>query len=818
MVIAVPTYVSVVSSSTGYIKINSKTQSTPNQPVQAGGTVNLYFADVTWSGSKFYLVMSYDSNPEVSVGDVIYSPMISVADVTNQAGTQSYSSGLGSWIVGNNWVNGSIAPNIPVGSYTIKAFDNLGEDAAVTDAFINVYSVTTDATLQVFPLSGPGGIDVSITGSGYPISSVVTIAYYDPAFGSWNFLGSTTSDGTGSIAFITEVPDLRKAGSMGDYPESYVQVSYRSEINGIVYAYADYNQYSRGLKTVGTQTANGLYGNGTSFASSIKVKAGETLTISGKYFHPGVIYVRWDGVAVVGTVTSNEWAYAQIIGTTTADQQTGSFSTTVTIPTASAGEHYIAVEDSESRLMFKISTYQALLTVSPLSGPGGVSVTFAGSGYPASSQITLSYLDPMFSTWSLLGTTTSDESGQITFTTEMPDMRAAIGYAGDTSPDYEKLSFRSEQAGIVYGFAEYIQYARGLKIVGTQTANGLYGNGTNFASTIIVNPGDTLMIAGQYFHPGVVYVRWDGVPIVGTVTKNEWANAQIIGTTTASQLTGYFETSVTIPTAAAGNHFMSIEDSETNFIIIVAMNGTTTEPEPGKTATGISISTSCSSTVTGFEVEISGTLFDVYGNKIQGQTVMLYYAAQGASTWTPITSGQTNINGVYSAVWVPPSTGLFTIKVDWAGTETYSMSSNTAAINSITYDNEYVFSVESNSTISDLAFNSTDRTLTFTAQGETGTQGYAKVIISKTLVDDPASITILLDGNQMDYSLTSTDDSWCLIIDYQHSTHQFVVDLNVNAIPEFTSGIIMLGIFIVATIALITYTKTAKRKKGEIRP
>ena len=76
------------------------------------------------------------------------------------------------------------------------------------------------------------------------------------------------------------------------------------KIDGVAYSYADYTQFWRGLQQVGNQVAHGLFGNGTNLASSVSVTPGGSLVISGKWFHPGVVYVRFDGAAVVGTVTS----------------------------------------------------------------------------------------------------------------------------------------------------------------------------------------------------------------------------------------------------------------------------------------------------------------------------------------------------------------------------------------------------------------------------------------------------------------------------------------------------------------------------------
>ncbi|MCL4430278.1 MAG: hypothetical protein M1167_05955 [Chloroflexi bacterium] len=86
-----------------------------------------------------------------------------------------------------------------------------------------------------------------------------------------------------------------------------------------------------------------------------------------------------------------------------------------------------------------------------------------------------------------------------------------------------------------------------------------------------VKPGDSLFVSGKYFHPGIVYIRFDGVAVVGTVTGDQWRSAQVLGSTTASQ-TGAFQTSVTIPTANGGVHYLAIEDTQT--ILITRVNVT----------------------------------------------------------------------------------------------------------------------------------------------------------------------------------------------------------------------------------------------------
>lgn len=203
--------------------------------------------------------------------------------------------------------------------------------------------------------------------------------------------------------------------------------------------------------------------------------------------------------------------------------------------------------------------------------------------------------------------------------------------------------------------------------------------------------------------------------------------------------------------------------------------------------TFVSISTSSSSTYVGYIVNINGTLQDLYGNGLENELVVISYTFQGAPTWFPISSTITDNGGHYYVQWIPSASGYFTIKTEWAGNATHDGTSNTTTLSNLAYNNQYVFSVESNSTISGLAFNTTDSSLSFTATGPSGTRGYTKVTIAKSLVANATNIRVYLDDNQTQYSIASTDDSWLLTFDYTHSTHKVAVDLNVNAVPEFPS-------------------------------
>jgi hypothetical protein len=205
----------------------------------------------------------------------------------------------------------------------------------------------------------------------------------------------------------------------------------------------------------------------------------------------------------------------------------------------------------------------------------------------------------------------------------------------------------------------------------------------------------------------------------------------------------------------------------------------------GMVPTSISISTSASSMFAGFKVDIGGTLRDVYGYGLIGKTIVLSYTFSGIYEWNPITSCTTDNSGNYLATWIPTATGSFALEASWSGTSTVSPASSTTTLNCLSY-NQYVFSVESNSTISGLAFNAAGQTLSFAATGADGTSGYVRAALAKNLAANPAGIKVFIDGSQVSCSPTSTSDSYFLYVTYQHSAHNFTIDLSATAEPTPT--------------------------------
>ena len=91
-----------------------------------------------------------------------------------------------------------------------------------------------------------------------------------------------------------------------------------------------------------------------------------------------------------------------------------------------------------------------------------------------------------------------------------------------------------------------------------------------------------------------------------------------------------------------------------------------------------------------------------------------------------------------------------------------------------------------------------------------------KITIAKSLVSNAENIKVYLDGNPLNYEVTSNANAWLLTFTYGHSSHQIRISLAANAATMTLLGIV-LGLGIVATpivvvisICLLFYFKNRK--------
>ena len=198
----------------------------------------------------------------------------------------------------------------------------------------------------------------------------------------------------------------------------------------------------------------------------------------------------------------------------------------------------------------------------------------------------------------------------------------------------------------------------------------------------------------------------------------------------------------------------------------------------------ISLATGAELTNLGLSIEINGTLVNLNGQPIIGGIVILSYLISGGASWCPFASAVTDSNGAFVCSWMPQASGNFSIRAQWIGDETCPGTFQTKNISVSSNVNQQLFFVESNSTLSSLAFNSSSNELTFRVGGSTGTDGYVRFLVSKSILPNAVNLVLNIDNQQIEYSISSAGQSWLLFFTYHHSEHTVCVRFPSLTTPE----------------------------------
>jgi hypothetical protein len=234
----------------------------------------------------------------------------------------------------------------------------------------------------------------------------------------------------------------------------------------------------------------------------------------------------------------------------------------------------------------------------------------------------------------------------------------------------------------------------------------------------------------------------------------------------------------------------------------------------------IDISCQSSTTYSNFRVEINGSLI-ANGEGLSGVPIQLSYSVNGGNSWSDLTLVSTDSNGQFLAVWMPSVTGNYLLKAEWTGNNEYSQVSTIVSFAVTPCGQENVLSVLSNSTLSEISFNSTSKELSFALTGSSGTTGFVTVYVAHSIINDASGLIVRLDGNPIDYTVESQGDSWLVAFSYHHSTHQVSV-----AFTQFGSqntvlrglgwvqiAILVLMSIIVAAVVVVAF-KTLNKKRS----
>jgi parallel beta-helix repeat protein len=199
----------------------------------------------------------------------------------------------------------------------------------------------------------------------------------------------------------------------------------------------------------------------------------------------------------------------------------------------------------------------------------------------------------------------------------------------------------------------------------------------------------------------------------------------------------------------------------------------------------IALSIESSAEYSGFSAKISGTL-TAEGKGLPNAGVHFYVSVSGGTSWDALSFVNTDSDGKFTVAWRPSVTVNYLLNATWEGNTEYPATSTIVNFASTPYEEESVFSVTSNSTLSGLVFDSANTELRFIVSGPTETTGYVDVVIPKTLISDISSLKVCVDGSQLSFNSISQTDSWVISFTYQHSSHE--ISLNMSSGSSSSSG------------------------------
>ncbi len=320
--------------------------------------------------------MYLSTNGLATIGgtDVLWGPLFDNANVT-QASTSNYGAGF---LVGSNWINGSIPTTIPGGRYYAKYWDGNPANTVVTDTYFTIVG-----GFSVTPASGGAGRSLTIQGSGFLANGAVNVTYNSILTPVGTVQNLTATDANGAFNLTFSAPDTLINLPPGVQPSTSlfqtIQFNVQQNSDGYLAPFKLYTEYARGLTKVGAANAGAgnVYGNNTDLTATVLAPVNSSVVITGINFYPGTVTLYWDIATVLTTTTANA---------------TGYFNTSVTIPAATVGSHTIMAKDVNAGFIVTVSVIPTF-TLTPSTGPVGTSVSVTGFGLPANAKLGLFWFE-----------------------------------------------------------------------------------------------------------------------------------------------------------------------------------------------------------------------------------------------------------------------------------------------------------------------------------------------------------------------------------------------------------------------------------------
>jgi hypothetical protein len=199
-----------------------------------------------------------------------------------------------------------------------------------------------DTSIDVMPTSGPAGANITLSGTGFTPGNSVNITYLNPLTNKWTTVANNYPTATENFTFTLSAPDLLQNNVAGDHAATFNNIFFRAQDNNSSKTYnstTPYTEWRRGLSQVSSAIANGIYGNNTDLTSAVFLQINQSVTLTGKYFTPGIASLFWDNSS---------------LGNTNIDP-TGAFSINIMVPNTTAGQHRITITDSDCNFCINIT-------------------------------------------------------------------------------------------------------------------------------------------------------------------------------------------------------------------------------------------------------------------------------------------------------------------------------------------------------------------------------------------------------------------------------------------------------------------------------
>ncbi len=195
--------------------------------------------------------------------------------------------------------------------------------------------------VTVIPDSGAIGTQITISGTAFS-GSAVDIDYLNPINNSWLDVATDYPITDSAFTYSITAPDLLQVNPSGDNPHVIDELVFKVVDNSNGQSFNSSTPFTmerRSLTQVGESFAVGVFGNNTDLTRTVFVQDGDKVPLAGRGFHPGTSTLQWDN---------------KVLGNTTVNTE-GQFSEEFTVPSSTAGQHTITIDDGATTFIVTVA-------------------------------------------------------------------------------------------------------------------------------------------------------------------------------------------------------------------------------------------------------------------------------------------------------------------------------------------------------------------------------------------------------------------------------------------------------------------------------